>query len=409
MVQHIVIVCIGQPSTNPRTVKEAAALQEAGYQVTVVYDYSVDWASATDKKILEAQPAVKWLDASASVRKTGVTKLVNKILYKGYQFGASVFPRSRFMQERSQAMYFNAIRKIAAAQKADLYIGHVLGALPVVAFAARKNKTRYAFDIEDYHRGQVLPASSGYRRAVLLEDAYINDAVYCSCASPLIAEAYRKHYPEQQFLTINNAFPVKHIQPAPQKQDSDTGLKLFWFSQTVGHHRGLEPLIEAIGSTGNKNITMTLLGACSEDMKAYFKQYAERNGMREETLLFLEPVPLDEIFTIAAQHDIGLALENETTENRQICLTNKCYVYLLAGLAIIASDTPAQKLFLSEINNVGDCFPQNDVKALTAVINKLAGDKEAVLQKKKDALDLAAQIFNWEHEKRILLDAVSSL
>lgn len=409
MVQHIVIVCIGQPSTNPRTVKEAAALQEAGYRVTVVYDYSINWAEATDKKILESLPEINWIDASAPVRKTQIRKLFNQVQYKMYRSAGALFPRSRFWQERSEAMFFNRAKKTAAAQKADLYIAHVLGALPVAAYAARKNRASYAFDIEDYHRGQVLPGSSGYRRSVLLEDAYINGAVYCSCASPLIAAAYRELYPAQQFITVNNAFSVKHIQPVPEKPADDSGLKLFWFSQTVGHNRGLEPLLEAVGALGNKNISVTLLGACSTNMKTYFEQYAEKSGMQKNTLLFHEPVPLDEIFTIAARHDIGLALENEATANRQICLTNKCYVYLLAGLAIIASDTPAQQLFISEISEVGECFPRDNAKALAIIINRLLNNKEAVLQKRKAALELARHSFNWEQEKKTLLNIVNGL
>ena len=42
--KKIVLISVGQPSTNPRLVKEANTLQEAGFEVCVVYSYWTEWA-----------------------------------------------------------------------------------------------------------------------------------------------------------------------------------------------------------------------------------------------------------------------------------------------------------------------------------------------------------------------------
>src|SRR5215510_9619138 len=51
-------VCLippGQPSTNPRLVKEADALAEAGYNVSVICAHWADWADITDTELLASR------------------------------------------------------------------------------------------------------------------------------------------------------------------------------------------------------------------------------------------------------------------------------------------------------------------------------------------------------------------
>jgi len=49
--KKIVIVSSGQPSANPRIVKEAVAFSETGYQVKVIYCSLSPWADEFDKKL----------------------------------------------------------------------------------------------------------------------------------------------------------------------------------------------------------------------------------------------------------------------------------------------------------------------------------------------------------------------
>ena len=51
----ICLLTTGQPSTNPRLVKEADALVEDGYQVHVIYSHWADWASNTDRELLHTR------------------------------------------------------------------------------------------------------------------------------------------------------------------------------------------------------------------------------------------------------------------------------------------------------------------------------------------------------------------
>ncbi len=56
--KKVVLLTTGQPSTNPRIVKEADALHAAGFSVTVLYCYFIDWAVSSDEKLLISVPWV---------------------------------------------------------------------------------------------------------------------------------------------------------------------------------------------------------------------------------------------------------------------------------------------------------------------------------------------------------------
>ena len=52
--KKIVLITTGQPSVNPRIVKEADTLQAAGFDVIVLYSYFIDWAQEKDKVLLNS-------------------------------------------------------------------------------------------------------------------------------------------------------------------------------------------------------------------------------------------------------------------------------------------------------------------------------------------------------------------
>ena len=55
--KKILIITTGQPSLNPRMVKEADALSAAGHEVEVLYQYWNEWASEMDASLLKTK---KW-------------------------------------------------------------------------------------------------------------------------------------------------------------------------------------------------------------------------------------------------------------------------------------------------------------------------------------------------------------
>jgi glycosyltransferase involved in cell wall biosynthesis len=185
-------------------------------------------------------------------------------------------------------------------------------------------------------------------------------------------------------------------------------LKLFWFSQTIGKNRGLEEIIQAIGILNNQEVSLTLLGNISEIDKNWFKNLALEQNLSENQLVFLNPIHPDEIFSLASKFDIGLALEQKTPFNRDICLTNKIFTYLIAGLAIVATDTQAQKKFLETYPSIGKYYKSGNGQQLVEILEEYLKNRELLIIHQENAHFLAKNELNWESEAEKFVSLVKN-
>lgn len=404
----IVLITSGQPSLNPRLVKEADALIEAGYQVTVIYQHWNNWGTELDLELLKTK---KW----EAVRVGGTPK-VNKLSYwfsrisfKLYQKLAQQLTFKYKIAENAIGRCTKLLLAKAISLKADLYIAHNLGALPVAVIASKLNKAKCGFDAEDFHRNEVTNDVEAFdtRLKTYIEDKYLHQLNYFTVASPLIGQAYQAIYPALKPIVINNVFSVSFLQKPHFTKDIEP-LKIFWFSQTIGKNRGLEDAIEAISLLNNENINLTLLGNIDEIDKTYFISLSKKLNLSENQLNFIKPISPDKIFELANTYDIGLALEQSIPLNRNICLTNKIFTYLTAGLAIIASNTAAQKHFLMENPDVGKTYDAGNIQQLKAIISDISHHRDLLNRYKNNALHLAKTTYNWELESEKFLNLITA-
>jgi glycosyltransferase involved in cell wall biosynthesis len=388
--KKVVIITSGQPSANPRVVKEATAFNESGYKVTVIYVPLSPWANQFDKELFKRNKNIDWVCVGYDLKKDPMKFIFIRIRRKIFERVFHYFNGISKTYENAYIHYAPELKRKARKVKGDIYIAHNLGALPAAVKAAKKWKVPVGFDAEDYHRGETSEGSP-YKLAAKIEDQYIPHLDYLSAASPLIERAYARLYPDISTVTINNTFSRKYIQPL--KQEAATELRLFWFSQIVGIDRGIETVIDALNLLPYCKISLHILGNSTTS----FRNHLRKLSSNPKAIFFLDPVAPDEIFKISAQFDAGLATEVPHSENRRLCLTNKLFTYLLAGNCILASDTPAQKKFMDENPGIGILFKYNDFEQLSAAISKLYNDRQLLNEFKKNSRLLAEQL-NWENE-----------
>lgn len=405
----ICLITPGHISSNPRLVKEATGLSASGYQVNVIFTQYVDYQIPFDLEIIKNNPAItfeplRWNKGffPKQYLASGIKKIiwfVNKLSKKPYFYLPLMLNRNYYWQ-----------LKKAIEAKADIYIGHNLGALAISINAAKKNEAFSCFDAEDFHRQENNDNDQSilYNTVKSIEDQYMPRLHQLTAASPGIASAYENLYLNLQAKVINNVFP-KYLLKNPQERRSIAGLKLFWFSQTIGQGRGLEDAIKAIGLLRNPSITLTLLGDIDEQQTKYFVKIATESQLLSTQLLFIKPVQSDQIFELANQHDVGLALERDFPLNRDICLTNKIFTYLTSGIAVIASETSAQKAFLQQYPRIGRSYPIGHVEVLASIIHYYANNPISLSASKNEAYKVAEEKFNWENEMQSFLKSIDHI
>ncbi len=128
-------------------------------------------------------------------------------------------------------------------------------------------------------------------------------------------------------------------------------------------------------------------------------------GVAERVRLLPIAAP-DEMVKLAMPYDLGLSLETDATESRRLCLTNKIFTYLLAGVPVMMSDTPAQSAFASDLGDAAALVSLADPESMAQALNRLAGSPDVLGRAKAAAARLGRQRYNWNVEKQALLDSV---
>jgi glycosyltransferase involved in cell wall biosynthesis len=304
------------------------------------------------------------------------------------------------------------LQKAAERIKADLYIAHNIGALPAALGAARRRGAKLGFDAEDFHSG--MSPQSEARPAVSLlterlEKQILPQCNYVTAASPLIADMYASKYAIPKPTTILNVFPLEERPKVHRDASESTTLSLYWFSQTIGSGRGLEDVVRAMGMVKEQNIELHLLGDWQPRYKTELTKLATSVGLPRTRIQAYAPVPPSEMVKQAANYDVGLALEQSDSLNRDICLTNKIFTYLLAGNAVIATATSGQQKLIREIGKAGYCYEAGDVEKLAAQLRFWCMNRTALVSARQCAWSYGTDKFNWDLEKSKFLHVVKNV
>ncbi|WP_316811397.1 hypothetical protein [Pedobacter heparinus] len=401
----IVLVTSGQPSLNPRLVKEADTLSFAGYEVTVLYTYWNDWGTKLDVTLLKTK---KWkaIRVGGDPEQKPLVYLFSRIMHKLTICGAKK-TRLKYFAEFAISRNSYWLMKAASARHADLYIAHNLGALPAVIKAAKHHNKPCGFDAEDFHRNEVSddPHNFDVLLKACIEDKYIPQTDYLTASSPQIGEAYRKLFPSKEPIIILNVFKknldikATHIKP-------DTPLKLFWFSQTIGTNRGIEEVLKALGTINHRKFELHLMGKLQHNIsKGHFEKLA---GHTFYSLYFHDPIAPDDLTVFASQFDVGLALEPAFSFNNDMALSNKIFTYMQAGLAIIASNTTAQRILLQRQPEIGKVYEIGNVQSLSNILQHYAENTDEVYKARQASLHLAQTSLNWETEQLMFLNIIDT-
>ena len=401
---RICLLTPGQPSTNPRIVKEADALFDAGHEVHVLCAHHAIWADAFDRELLRDR---RWKCTYVGGEPTSCEHWGTRLRF-GISRRLPAFWRSRVKQwvltRVSPELYCAAVRL-----NAELYIAHYTGALVAAAAAAHHSQTRFAFDAEDFESGYYNYNEGPSAIDLLIENVereYLPGCSYVTAASLGIAEAYRLKYSIPLPTTVLNVFPTVERPLRIRSTDASGPLLLYWFSQTVGLGRGLEDVISALARLDGCDIELHLRGFSRVGDWHNLQRFARHSRVPLDRIILHDHLPSSEMIRAAANFDIGLALEQAVSKNRELCLTNKIFTYLLAGNALVATATLGQRPLMDTIGEAGFMYEPGDVETLASGIRTWYENRSALHEARQQSWDWGTRQFNWDCEKKIFVQVV---
>ena len=341
MIKSITIITGQHLVSNPRVWKEANALSDFGYNVTIYTTWFSELHINEDKELINSTvsycPSISIIQKHISKFHLLYAKSIKKI--------ANLIYILFKIDSIYQLLYLPNIQlKNIKKKKSDLFICHQEAGL-LLGVQLLKIGARVAFDLEDWYSQDYLKQSRPVNLLEKAESYAIRHGAFITCTSNSMSDALSKHYNTKNAIeTIYNSFP--------ESSDVETEVtkipnSLVWFSQHLGSDRGLEPFLDSI-----KLITKPLQIHLIGQIKAIYKLSLEKLLSNTPHTLFFHPLlSHHELMKFIQKFEIGLALELNYPLSRNLTITNKILTYLQMGLRVIASNTIGQLELKDDFDN----------------------------------------------------------
>jgi len=405
----ICLITPGHVASTPRLVKNADALAEAGYRVHVIAGRNYPPADPLDAEIFaEAKWEHTLVDYSKGPAATG-RKLrrwfARRLLARGSKGNIATAARAH----HAEALHLAAR---AAALRADFYFGHCLAGLPAAALAAQRSGCSYGFDAEDLHDEETEyaradPSERSARK--ILQSNLLPGCRLFTCSTPLLATNYRDSYGIEPRVVLN-VFPLSQAPATPNDPGPVTSsrpARFYWFSQTIGHGRGLEGIISVMGRMRIPT-ELHLRGFVSESYRKELQSLSAESGL-VRPITFLSPGAPSEMARLAANADLGLSLEERHPLNRDYALTNKLFLYLLAGVPQILSHTSAHLAIAPDLSPAAVLVDLPRIDETAKALDAFLGNESRMAAARLAAWNLARRRFCWDIEKNIFIGAIREI
>lgn len=399
------IISFTPVSSEPRVLRQAAALIESGWRVVVFGAAGrapppANWYFC---KLPHQIPYSRW-----RTRMDRVFKAAGSALAKwGIWQPVKVAGGRLYIWSMSSLRWRRAvIEKFLLEQphlRPRLVISHDYFTCAAGYSVAKDADAAFVVDCHEYARGQYIhdPKWVTFVRPAVssVQDYYLAKAeavtTVCEGIANLLNEEQRLRRP----VTVVRSVPFRNIQPFRQTTDPINVIYL----GDIHYIRGLHKAIKSM-PLWRPEFHLILQGGGNLQYIESLKGLAAERGLSDR-VHFRPPVPFDDIVPSANMADIGYFVHKDLSPQKRFALPNKFFEYVMAGLALCVSDLPEMARLVRQYD-LGRLVADYDESAIAAVINGF--DRESIDYYKKRSREAALEL-NWDTEKTRMLSLYESV
>lgn len=370
---------LGVGRTDMRVMREATALRQAGFDVVLV-----------DLELDRQRPREEWL-AGIQLRHLQMPDWLTPTRFKPW-----------FLVKLLRAFVLGTLAVLRTS--ADIYHAHDDIALPACYLAARLRGKSLVFDAHELPL--VQSHLTRWRRLCGLSRLALRKMMArCSgviTVSPPIVTELQRRYGGPPACLVRNV-PVYQAPVADDRLRRQLGLspqtRVALYQGYFSRARDLDRLIQAAKFL-DPDIAIVLLGrgATEAELAALILQ----EGVGDRVKLF-PWVPYEELLALTASADLGLVLfSGKDSLSVKLCLPNKLFEYLMAGLPVLATPLDAVVDVL-ETYDVGAVVRSLEPVEIGRALNALLADPAALARMQRNALAAAREHLCWEQERQQLI------
>lgn len=384
MPQPPVRVCmhvLGGVRNDTRVMREAIALVEAGFAVSIV---DVEGESS--------------LPAEEDINGVCVKHIIRPGWFVSTHFKPWFLVKFMLMIVSST---FRLVRT-----KVDIYHAQDQTSLPACYIAAWIRRKSLIFDAHEMPLSDV--GLKRWRRLHALSERFLASmlprcAGIITVSSPIVQEICNRYRVPKVSLVRN--VPVYRTVPKNDRLRQHLGVsqdvRIALYQGGVQPNRGLDRLIRAAPFLEPKTL-IVIMGGAVKATQSQLEVLIASEGVAERVKI-LPPVPYDELLDWTASADLGLIIYSaDYSPNVRMCLPNKLFEYLMAGIPVLASELEAvvEVIKTYDVGQVVSSLAPVDVGT---AINVMLADHVVLARMRRNALDAAQREFCWEREKHRLI------
>lgn len=389
-------------SINPRLWKEAFLYENLGFEVVVITMWQSNYFLEKDKKILKGHD-IKYISYLNLILNSN--NILNILFYRIRKRISSDL--HRFFKVGLQWAISHSPEKLyksALNESADIYVAHLECALYVGRKLIKAGK-KVAFDFEDWYSRDYLVPERPVKLLQSIEKYAIINGLFVTAASYSMAEEIKKAYSSSRNIeTIYNGFSISEnidqFNTKANKVKNDV-FKIIWFSRNVGPNRGIEYFISALKYCKIK-CEIHLLGILDDGYDSVLDNYISAKDCH--SLHFHRFIPHNEILNFIASFDLGLALDLDVNDNRNLTITNKIFQYIQAGLPVLCSKTKGHLEVASYFPNLIHAV---DIQNEFEVAQKIDSLSNHSISYSYDDKMKFSEMFSWEAQQKKLINLIN--
>jgi glycosyltransferase involved in cell wall biosynthesis len=382
--RHIVMLVVSDLRSDPRVRREARALADAGYKITII------WPNIEKDN---ANP----IDWGAGIAFEPLPREAGRFAYHFPEFlGRSLVLAAR--KHRPFAFHAHDLNTMLAA----LIVGRITGAHVVADHHEWFSESVVWVDRRSSYAGigPIRKKLYGWLEQLTLRNASVTLTVCQSIAqemetagNSLRKVAVIRNIPgldEAQSLVMPDLRTELGIQPYQQ---------LIVYQGGIGPSRALEPVIRALAYA--PNTCLMIRGPSMEYYDKHYRAVAVNAGVSAR-LFLLPPVPSRDVVAALKGADAGLYTVDGICKSGVYALPNKVFEYLYAGLPVLTVNYPEVSSLLID-TGVGIGFVGSDPASIGAAMCEVAKTGRLKQLKAEIPAVLAANQTDAEWQKLVAL------
>lgn len=294
--------------------------------------------------------------------------------------------------------------EVGLTEKADVYHSHDLNTLYIGSRCKKRTGAKLVYDSHELQTERNRMTKTWRWWASWNERHWLPYADAMIVASPSWIDINREKYgkvPDPSVSIINT--PELEVIEQPQDLRGELGIApdapILIYQGSIQENRGIEPAIDAITLLPKAVLVVVGYGYHRPALEADVRARGLTGRVK-----FFGPIPNDELLAWTAAADVGMCNIINSSLSYYTSLPNKLFEYIIAGIAVIGSDSPEIGRIVKE-EGIGEVADPADPESLAAAARLIISD----LEKYRAATKMAAKKYNWAIEEQKLLEVYAGL